>query len=107
MVFNVAQRYPTYGITIPLLSVGVDLRVAPDCEIKLGSFVWYGYVNYGDAVVPNWVLAIYPPGYTGKPYRTTGRISGIAAEAADTRGQQYPDAFIQCFMPMDGEYGTQ
>lgn len=101
MIFNLQPRQITRGITVPISSMEVELRVAPDAEIRLGQIVYYGPVNFGDAVVPNYVKAVYPPGYTSRAYDITMRYSGIAAEAVSTVGQPYPSETCDCFMPID------
>lgn len=101
MIFNLQPRQIRRGTTVPLSSQQVELRVAPNTTILEGQLVYYGPVNFGDAVVPNYVQAIYPPGYTARQIDIQMRYCGIAAEAADTSGQSYPSAMCVCYMPID------
>ena len=101
MIFNLQPRQIKRGINVPISSHQASLRVAPDTQILEGQIVYYGPVNFGDSIVPNYVQAIYPPGYTARAYDATMRYCGLAAESASTSGQSFPSVFCVCYMPED------
>ena len=101
MILNFMPKPITTGIQVPLMSVQLNVRVAPRAVITAGAFVYYGPVDFGDGIVTNWVPAVYPVGYSGNNYDAQNRTAGIACEGANTSGQSYPSAYIDVYFPSD------